>query len=75
MTDNSTRTDLFSATAFGSISVTNRIVMAPVTRSRYGESTRRWRDCSPTALLLLFSLCSWCSVLSQIPGFAGFKFR
>lgn len=37
MTDNSTRTDLFSPTALGSIALSNRIVMAPVTRSRYGE--------------------------------------
>jgi len=37
MTDNSTRTDLFSPTQMGSISLTNRIVMAPVTRSRYTE--------------------------------------
>lgn len=37
MTDNSTRTDLFSPTTMGSISLANRIVMAPVTRSRYGE--------------------------------------
>ncbi|MDX3984035.1 MAG: alkene reductase [Achromobacter sp.] len=37
MTDNSTRTDLFSPARFGAIELSNRIVMAPVTRSRYGE--------------------------------------
>ncbi|MBC3361511.1 alkene reductase [Pseudomonas sp. SWRI154] len=37
MTDNSNRTDLFKPTRFGAIQVANRIVMAPVTRSRYGE--------------------------------------
>lgn len=37
MTDNAQRTDLFSATSFGAIEASNRIVMAPVTRSRYGE--------------------------------------
>ncbi|AHG40369.1 N-ethylmaleimide reductase [Pseudomonas syringae CC1557] len=37
MIDNSTRTDLFSATQLGSIEVANRIFMAPVTRSRYAE--------------------------------------
>lgn len=37
MTDNSTHTDLFSPTSMGSIQLVNRIVMAPVTRSRYGE--------------------------------------
>lgn len=37
MTDNSIRTDLFSPVAMGSLELTNRIVMAPVTRSRYGE--------------------------------------
>lgn len=37
MTDNSSRTDLFSPTEMGDINLANRIVMAPVTRSRYGE--------------------------------------
>jgi N-ethylmaleimide reductase len=37
MTNNGASTDLFSPTAFGSIEVANRIVMAPVTRSRYEE--------------------------------------
>jgi len=37
MTDNSTRTDLFEPTRMGAIELTNRIVMAPVTRSRYAE--------------------------------------
>jgi N-ethylmaleimide reductase len=37
MTDNSTRTDLFAPTKLGSIQLANRILMAPVTRSRYGE--------------------------------------
>lgn len=37
MTDNSTRTDLFSPTKMGSLELANRIVMAPVTRSRYSE--------------------------------------
>ncbi len=37
MTDNSTRTDLFSPTTLGALQLANRIVMAPVTRSRYGE--------------------------------------
>ncbi|MFI8479144.1 alkene reductase [Pseudomonas sp. NPDC078700] len=37
MTDNSTRTDLFTPTLMGSINLANRIVMAPVTRSRYAE--------------------------------------
>lgn len=37
MTDNSTRTDLFSPVSMGSLQLSNRIVMAPVTRSRYGE--------------------------------------
>lgn len=36
-TDNSKRTDLFDAVSVGSIEMKNRIVMAPVTRSRYGE--------------------------------------
>ncbi|MEQ9946288.1 alkene reductase [Pectobacterium aroidearum] len=37
MTDKSTRTDLFSPVQMGSIALANRIVMAPVTRSRYAE--------------------------------------
>jgi N-ethylmaleimide reductase len=37
MTDISNATDLFSPTFLGSIELANRIVMAPVTRSRYGE--------------------------------------
>lgn len=37
MTDNTTRTDLFGPTHFGAIKLANRIVMAPVTRSRYAE--------------------------------------
>lgn len=37
MTDNSTRTDLFSPMKMGSMELANRIVMAPVTRSRYAE--------------------------------------
>ncbi|MCB4321999.1 alkene reductase [Alcaligenes sp. 13f] len=37
MTDNSIRTDLFSPTQMGFIHLANRIVMAPITRSRYGE--------------------------------------
>ncbi|SIS02239.1 MULTISPECIES: alkene reductase [Pseudomonas] len=37
MTDNSTRTDLFSPMEMGAIKLANRIVMAPVTRSRYCE--------------------------------------
>lgn len=37
MTDNSALTDLFSPTRMGSIELANRIVMAPVTRSRYDE--------------------------------------
>jgi len=37
MTDNSTRTDLFEPTRMGAIELANRIVMAPVTRSRYAE--------------------------------------
>jgi len=37
MTDYSTRTDLFSPVELGSIALSNRIVMAPLTRSRYGE--------------------------------------
>jgi N-ethylmaleimide reductase len=35
--DNSTRTDLFSPMEMGAIKLANRIVMAPVTRSRYCE--------------------------------------
>ena len=37
MTDNSNRTDLFTPVTMGGIELANRIVMAPVTRSRYGE--------------------------------------
>ncbi len=37
MTDNSTRTDLFAPTRLGALRLANRIVMAPVTRSRYAE--------------------------------------
>ncbi|MCI8210001.1 alkene reductase [Pseudomonas sp. S25] len=37
MNDISTTTDLFSPLRMGSIELANRIVMAPVTRSRYGE--------------------------------------
>lgn len=37
MIDNSTRTDLFEPTRLGAIELGNRIVMAPVTRSRYAE--------------------------------------
>lgn len=37
MMDNSTRTDLFSPMEMGSMALANRIVMAPVTRSRYAE--------------------------------------
>ncbi|RAI64804.1 alkene reductase [Pseudomonas fluorescens] len=37
MTDNSTRTDLFTPINLGEIGLSNRIVMAPVTRSRYAE--------------------------------------
>ncbi|GGX80551.1 alkene reductase [Massilia dura] len=37
MTDNQTRTDLFSPARMGAFALANRIVMAPVTRSRYGE--------------------------------------
>lgn len=37
MIDNRVRTDLFEPTVMGSIQLANRIVMAPVTRSRYGE--------------------------------------
>lgn len=37
MTDNSTRTDLFSPAKLGEIELANRIVMAPLTRSRTNE--------------------------------------
>lgn len=37
MTDNSTRTDLFEPVNMGALGLANRIVMAPVTRSRYAE--------------------------------------
>src|SRR3546814_118691 len=37
MTDNSTRTDVFSPTTMGALALNNRITMAPLTRSRYGE--------------------------------------
>lgn len=37
MTDNSLRSDLFSAFKMGAFDLPNRIVMAPVTRSRMGE--------------------------------------
>jgi N-ethylmaleimide reductase len=37
MTDNSLRADLFSAYRMGAFDLPNRIVMAPVTRSRMGE--------------------------------------
>ena len=37
MTDNSQRTDLFSPCALGALQLANRIVMAPLTRSRLGE--------------------------------------
>lgn len=37
MTDNRTRTDLFSPLQIGALALANRIVMAPVTRSRYAE--------------------------------------
>lgn len=37
MIDNSTRTDLFSPMNMGALQLANRIVMAPVTRSRYCE--------------------------------------
>lgn len=37
MTDNATLTDLFSPFDMGALRLANRIVMAPVTRSRYGE--------------------------------------
>lgn len=37
MIDNSFRTDLFAPVFMGALQLANRIVMAPVTRSRYGE--------------------------------------
>ncbi|SOP99067.1 N-ethylmaleimide reductase [Pseudomonas syringae pv. syringae] len=37
MHDPRTTTDLFSPVTLGSMELANRIVMAPVTRSRYGE--------------------------------------
>jgi N-ethylmaleimide reductase len=37
MTDNTTRTDLFSPASMGALDLGNRIAMAPLTRSRYGE--------------------------------------
>jgi N-ethylmaleimide reductase len=37
MTDNSTCTDLFSPVSLGDINLANRIVMAPLTRSRAGD--------------------------------------
>jgi len=37
VTDNSTRTDLFSPTRMGALELANRVAMAPITRSRYGE--------------------------------------
>jgi len=37
MIDNSTRTDLFSPVKMGALALSNRIVMAPLTRSRYEE--------------------------------------
>ncbi len=37
MADNSTRTDLFNPLRIGAIEAANRIVMAPLTRSRVGE--------------------------------------
>ncbi|KAB8043905.1 alkene reductase [Janthinobacterium aquaticum] len=37
MKDNASRTDLFSPVTMGAIELANRIVMAPVTRSRYSE--------------------------------------
>ncbi|MBC8949210.1 alkene reductase [Xenorhabdus sp. TS4] len=40
MTDNSTRTDLFSPTKLGEIELSNRIVMAPLTRGRTNEGSR-----------------------------------
>lgn len=37
MTDNSQQTDLFTPTQMGALKLANRIVMAPLTRSRVGE--------------------------------------
>lgn len=37
MTDNAARTDLFSSVRLGSLDLANRIVMAPLTRSRAGD--------------------------------------
>lgn len=37
MNDSRKTTDLFSPVTLGSMELANRIVMAPVTRSRYGE--------------------------------------
>lgn len=37
MVDNSTRTDLFSPITMGALELDNRITIAPLTRSRYGE--------------------------------------
>lgn len=37
MTDNATRTDLFTPINLGAMKLANRILMAPVTRSRYAE--------------------------------------
>ncbi|WP_109513286.1 alkene reductase [Pseudomonas ovata] len=37
MTDNAWRTDLFNPVSLGALTLANRIVMAPVTRSRYAE--------------------------------------
>lgn len=37
MTDNATRTDLFTPISLGAMKLANRILMAPVTRSRYAE--------------------------------------
>lgn len=37
MTDNSTRTDLFAPVALGALDLANRIVMAPLTRSRASD--------------------------------------
>lgn len=37
MKDTTSRTDLFAPTHMGALQLANRIVMAPITRSRYGE--------------------------------------
>lgn len=37
MTDNSTRTDLFAPVTLGTLDLANRIVMAPLTRSRASD--------------------------------------